>query len=31
LATVAMRPKFGVSQWTIKLVSVNGNVRKMIP
>ena len=31
LATVAMRPKSGVSQWTMRLVSVSGRVRKMMP
>ena len=30
-ATVATRPSSGVSQCTIKLVSVSGRVRKIIP
>src|SRR2546429_850495 len=31
LATVAMRPKSGVSQWTMRLVSVSGRARRIRP
>ena len=31
LATVARRPRFGVSQWMMRLVSVKGRVRRIRP